>query len=232
MRHPGARALVLGLCLCSLYIGYEFARASSLVLFASRAAGVNGAYTASGGFFLSIATLALYGRGVELMGAKRTLLVSAAGCCAVFLGLAAALSAYEPDAIPWAFVACLFAFRETYVSLIGTQVWALVSAELKERGAETSRTWFCIIQVCVVRKTNVRKNHVCVHCCVYPMISCCIHIIILTAVCTLQTSNVQSITEYIIHTCMIQVLVSSYISSRLLLTPVCSGDVQPFFIPV
>ena len=151
MKHPGFRALALGSCLCLLYVGYELARACSLALFASRASGVNGAYTASGGFLLSIVTLAMYGRGVELLGAKCTLLLSTAGCCAFFLVFAGMLSAYESDAIPWSFVASLFVLRECYGSLIGTQIWALLSAELKERGAETSRSWFCVIQV---RKTD------------------------------------------------------------------------------
>lgn len=147
MKHPGFRALALGWCLCLLYVGYELARACSLALFASRAAGVNGAYTALSGFLLSIATLAMYGRGVELLGAKDTLLLSAGGCCALFLVFAGLLSAYESDAIPWSFVASLFALRECYVSLVGTQVWALLGAELKKKGTEISRSWFCIIQV-------------------------------------------------------------------------------------
>lgn len=148
MRNPGACYLALGLCLCLLYIGYELARACSLALFASRAAGLSGAYTACAGFLLSVATLALYGRGVELLGAKWTLLLSAGGCSAMFLAFAVGLSAYESDATSWTLVAGLFAFREAYVTLIGTQIWALLSAELKERGPEMSRSWFCLIQVC------------------------------------------------------------------------------------
>lgn len=146
MKHP--RSLALGLCLCVLYIGYELARACSLALFTARAAGLTGAYTSCGGFLLSIATLALYGRGVEVMGASWTLLISAGGCSVMFLTFAVALSGRGgEDAISWTLVAGLFVFREAYVTLLGTQIWALLSSELKERGPETSRRWFCLIQV-------------------------------------------------------------------------------------
>lgn len=148
MKHPGVRSLALGLCLCVLYAGYELARACSLALFAAHAAGLSGACTACGGFLLSIATLALYGRGVEVMGASWTLLISAGGCSAIFLAFAIALSAHGSEsAISWTVVAGLFAFREAYVTLLGTQIWALLSSELKERGPEASRSWFCLIQV-------------------------------------------------------------------------------------
>lgn len=102
---------------------------------------------ACAGFVMSLATLALYGRGLELLGAKLTLTLSAAGCSVLFFSLAAGLSAYESGAVSWTLVGALFVFRETYVTLIGTQVWALLSAELKQRGPETSRIWFCLIQV-------------------------------------------------------------------------------------
>lgn len=149
MKHPGSRSLSLGFCLCLLYIGYELARASSLSLFSSRAAGISGAYTACGGFFLSVATLALYGRGIEVLGSKWTLLLSAGLCSVIFLSFAAGLSADDDSAgtASWPLVVGLFAFREAYVTLVGTQIWALLSAELKERGHEATRNWFCLIQV-------------------------------------------------------------------------------------
>lgn len=151
MQHPGVHALALGLCLCSLYSGYELARASSLALFNSTdggagAQGVSGAFSATLSFVLSIASLGLYGRGAEVLGAKWTLLLSAGGCCATFLGFAFVSSEVNTSL---AVVSGLFAFRETYVALIGTQVWGLLSSALKERGPRESRRWFCIIQVCV-----------------------------------------------------------------------------------
>ncbi|CAN0298867.1 unnamed protein product, partial [Hapterophycus canaliculatus] len=145
MKHPGIHALALGGCLCLLYSGYELARASSLALFnRSGAAGVGGAVSATLSFVLSIATLQLYGVGAEAVGAKWTLLLSAGGCCGIFLAFAVAC--FEMDTISPSVVAGLFAFRETYVALIGTQVWGLLSSTLKRRGPQESRRWFCIIQ--------------------------------------------------------------------------------------
>ena len=147
MKHPGARSLALGMCLCLLYVGYELARACSLAMFARSGAadGLNWAYTTCGSFLLSVATLAVYGRCVEVFGEGWTLLLSAGGCSVVFLAFAAGLSACEGDSV--VLVAGLFAFRESYVTLIGTQVWALLSAELKHKGPKTSRCWFCLFQV-------------------------------------------------------------------------------------
>lgn len=146
MKHPGIHSLALGGCLCVLYSGYELARASSLALFnRNGAAGVGGAVSATLSFVLSIATLQLYGVGAEALGAKWTLLLSAGGCCAIFLAFAVAC--FEMDTISPTLVAGLFAFRETYVALIATQVWGLLSSALKRRGPQESRRWFCIIQV-------------------------------------------------------------------------------------
>lgn len=149
MEYPGVQSLALGLCLCLLYTGYELARASSLALFARSAAadGLSGAYTACGGFALSVLVFSLYGRGVEVLGERWTLFLSAGGSSVVFLAFATGLSAYGTDAIPSSLVAGLFACRESYVTLIGTQVWALLSSELKKKGPATSRSWFCLIQV-------------------------------------------------------------------------------------
>lgn len=119
MTHPGVSSLALGLCLCLLYSGYETARASSLTLFNSTDA--SGSSTAMLSFLLSLASLQLYGRGTEALGGRWTLLLSAGGCCAVFLGLAMALVSFEAD-VPLEVVSVLFAVRETYVALIGTQV--------------------------------------------------------------------------------------------------------------
>eukprot|EP00752_Nemacystus_decipiens_P016503 g14752.t1 len=141
MMHPGVHSLALGLCLCVLYGGYETARASSLSLFNSTDA--SGASTAGLSFVLSLASLQLYGRGTELLGSRWTLMLSAGGCCAIFLGFA--LVSFEVD-VPLQVVAMLFAVRETYVALIGTQVWGMLSSSLKERGSRESRRWFCIIQ--------------------------------------------------------------------------------------
>lgn len=146
---PGVHALALGLCLCLLYSGYELARASSLALLSSvdgGAQGVIGACSATLSLILSVASLGLYGRGEEVLGAKWTLLLSSGGCCATFLGFAFISSEVHASL---AVVSGLFAFRETYVALIGTQVWNLLSSALKERGSTESRRWFCIIQVCV-----------------------------------------------------------------------------------
>lgn len=147
MKHPGARSLALGTCLCLLYIGYELARACSLAMFARSGAadGLNWACTTCGSFLLSVVTLAVYGRCVEVFGEGWTLLLSAGGCSVVFLAFAAGLSACDGDSV--VLVAGLFAFRESYVTLVGTQVWALLSAELKHKGPETSRRWFCLFQV-------------------------------------------------------------------------------------
>lgn len=147
MNHPGARSLALGMCLCLLYVGYELARACSLAMFARSGAadGLNWAWTTCGSFLLSVATLAVYGRCVEMFGEGWTLLLSAGGCSAVFLAFAVGLSACDEDSV--VLVAGLFAFRESYVTLVGTQVWALLSAELKQKGPQTSRRWFCLFQV-------------------------------------------------------------------------------------
>lgn len=142
MTHPGVHSLALGVCLCFLYSGYETARASSLSLFNSTDA--SGASTAGLSFVLSLASLQLYGRGTEALGSRWTLVLSAGGCCAAFLGFA--LVSFEVG-VPLGVVSMLFAVRETYVALIGTQVWGMLSSSLKERGSRESRRWFCIIQV-------------------------------------------------------------------------------------
>lgn len=148
MPHPGVRSLALGSCLCVLYVGYELARACSLALYASRQAGWSGVFIACGGFALSLASLALYGRGVELVGGVWTLVISAGLCSVVFVACAVGLWALPDDGVAWwIVVGVLFAVREAYVTLVGTQVWALLSAELKEKGAQISRRWFCIFQV-------------------------------------------------------------------------------------
>lgn len=149
MTHPGVHSMALGLCLCFLYGGYETARASSLSLFNSTDA--SGASTAGLSFVLSLASLQLYGRGTEVLGSRWTLVLSAGGCCAIFLGFA--LVSFEVD-VPLEVVSMLFAVRETYVALIGTQVWGMLSSSLKERGPRESRRWFCIIQVCM----HVRRS--------------------------------------------------------------------------
>eukprot|EP00903_Cladosiphon_okamuranus_P007866 g7604.t1 len=141
MTHPGVHSLAMGLCLCLLYSGYETARASSLSLFNSTDA--SGASTAGLSFVLSLASLQLYGRGTEALGSRWTLFFSAGGCCAVFLGFA--LLSFEVN-VPLGVVSMLFAVRETYVALIGTQVWGMLSSSLKERGSQESRRWFRIIQ--------------------------------------------------------------------------------------
>ena len=144
MTHPGVHSLALGLCLCLLYGGYETARASSLSLFNSTDA--SGASIAGLSFVLSLANLQFYGRAAASLGSRWTLVLSAGGCCAVFLGFA--LVSFDVD-VPLQVVSMLFAVRETYVALIGTQVWGMLSSSLKERGSRESRRWFCIIQVCV-----------------------------------------------------------------------------------
>lgn len=142
MTHPGIQSLALGLCLCFLYAGYETARASSLSLFNSSDA--SGATTAGLSFMLSLASLGWYGRGTEALGGKWTLVLSAGGCSAIFLAFA--LVSFEAD-VPLEVVSMLFAVRETYVALVGTQVWGMLSSSLKERGSRETRRWFCIIQV-------------------------------------------------------------------------------------
>lgn len=151
MKHPGARSLALGMCLCVLYIGYELARACSLAMFARSSGGgattgLNWACATCGSFLLSVATLAMYGRCVEVFGEGWTLLLSAGGCSVVFLAFAVGLSALGGGGCAL-LVAGLFAFRESYVTLVGTQVWALLGRELKQRGPQTSRRWFCLFQV-------------------------------------------------------------------------------------
>lgn len=141
MMAPGVHSLALGLCLCLLYSGYETARASSLSLFNSTDA--SGSSIAVLSFVLSFASLQLYGRGTEVLDGRWTLATSSGFCCAVFLGFA--LVSFEVD-MPLEVVSMLFSVRETYVALIGTQVWGMLSSSLKERGSE-SRRWFCIIQV-------------------------------------------------------------------------------------
>ncbi|CAM9998195.1 unnamed protein product, partial [Ectocarpus sp. 6 AP-2014] len=144
MRHPGGHSLALGWCLCLLYSGYELARASSLALFNKSDAGLSGALTSAVSFVLSVAMLGVYGVGAEALGGKWTLVVSAGGCCVVFLAFAFACFG---DAVFGRTVVCgLYAFREMYVALIATQVWGLLSAALKQRGERESRRWFCIIQ--------------------------------------------------------------------------------------
>lgn len=145
MKHPGVGSLALGLCLCLLYSGYETARASSISLFNSTpGAALNGAFIAALTFVLSLVSLQLYGRGTEVLGARWTLLLSAGGCCAVFVGLALASSEAE---VSLPVVSVLSAVRETYLALIATQIWSMLSSALKERGPTESRRWFCIIQV-------------------------------------------------------------------------------------
>ncbi len=145
MKNPGAHSVALALCLCLLYSGYETARASSISLLSSSVVGLNGAYVAALTFVLSLLSLQLYGRGTEVIGARRTLLLSAGGCCAVFVGLA--LASVESQ-VSLQVVAILSAVRETYVASIATQIWSMLSSSLKERGPTESRRWFCIIQVC------------------------------------------------------------------------------------
>lgn len=145
MRHPGGHSLALGWCLCLLYSGYELARASSLALFNKDDAGLSGALTSAVSFVLSVAMLGVYGVGAEVLGGKWTLVLSAGGCCLVFLAFAFACFG---DAVFSRTVVCgLYAFREMYVALIATQVWGMLSSALKQRGERESRRWFCIIQV-------------------------------------------------------------------------------------
>lgn len=152
MKHPGVRSLALGACLCSLYIGYELARACTISLFTKQKTnGLGGAVLALGGCLLSLGSLAVYGRGVQLLGAAWTLFTSACVCSVVFVlcavGLMWSPEGDEAGALFRTLVSCTFAFREVYVSVMGTQIWALLSVELKARGPEMSRRWFCIIQV-------------------------------------------------------------------------------------
>lgn len=158
VKNPGVRSLALGLCLCLLYVGYELARACTISLFTARAAGLNGVAVAIAGFLFSIASLALYGRGVEVVGASWTLFVSASVCCFVFVLGTVGLFIFGEETVHdgadgadrrvlGALVLGMFAFREAYVTVVGTQIWALLSADLKGKGKDVSRCWFCIIQV-------------------------------------------------------------------------------------
>lgn len=155
MKHPGGNSAALGLCLCLLYSGYETARASSISLLSSSVAGLNGAGVAALTFVLSLVSLQLYGRGTEVMGARWTLLLSAGGCCAVFVGLA--LASVESQ-VSLEVVSVLSAVRETYIASIATQIWSMLSSSLKERGPTESRRWFCIIQVCVCTACVLRRT--------------------------------------------------------------------------
>lgn len=143
--------LALALCLSLLYLGYELARAASIALFAGGSAGWSGVFAACGGFVLTFATLELYGRSVELLGPTFTLVLSSTMCSAVFVLCAAGLLALQEDSVTWwSLVASLYAFREAYVTLIGTQIWALLSTDLRDKGANKSKRWICVIQVSLI----------------------------------------------------------------------------------
>lgn len=141
--------LALTLCLSLLYVGYELARAASIALFARGSAGWSGVFAACGSFVLTFATLELYGRSIEILGEVLTLVVSSSACAAVFIICAAGLSVLREDSVTWwAVVASLYAFREAYVNLIATQIWALLSSDLRAKSTSKLRYWFCVIQVC------------------------------------------------------------------------------------
>lgn len=143
--------LALALCLSLLYVGYELARAATIALFSGGSAGWSGVFAACGGFLLTFATLELYGRSVELLGPSLTLMLTSSACSAVLVLSAAGLSILPEGGVTWwSLVASLYAFRETYVTLIGTQIWALLSGTLKGMGKKSSRRWICIIQVRVL----------------------------------------------------------------------------------
>lgn len=146
--HPGAPSLALGGCLCLLYLGYEYARGATISLFTRQTDdGLLGASTALNGFILSAFSLAVYGRGIEVLGPMATLVVSAVVCAGVFVLCALGLRLSDGSYWAAAVVSCTFAFRESYVTLISAQIYSLLGAELKRRGKKTSRRWFCIIQV-------------------------------------------------------------------------------------
>lgn len=146
--HPGAQSLALGGCLCLLYLGYEYARCATISLFTRQTdGGLLGAATALNGFILSAFSLAVYGRGVEVLGSMTTLVVSALVCAGMFVLCALGLRLSDGSCWAAAVVSCTFAFRESYVTLISAQIYSLLGAELKRREKKTSRRWFCIIQV-------------------------------------------------------------------------------------
>ncbi len=122
---------LVGLAAAFLLGGYELVRSPSNSLFKETYGKGALPYVMAATPLAVVAILYLYGRLLTRLGARRTMLVTTVGSCAVLVGLYVAVEA------GWAFSrAILYVFREAYVVLLIEQYWSFINSTLATDSAK------------------------------------------------------------------------------------------------
>ena len=138
----GRAVLFMSLAMAMHYLGYSFARPTSLSLFTSKTLGFSSA--AAFPFAMafvspaSLLLLMLYGNELHKNGPRIALRHTTLFCSFILIGAATAISLTQNKII----VGLLFIFREAYVQLLTSQMWSFMASVLTP---SQSATWFAPI---------------------------------------------------------------------------------------
>eukprot|EP01039_Chlorochromonas_danica_P007302 gene7302-8080_t len=123
---------IMTLGLCFTFVGYEYARAASITMLASKESDLGSEalpLTVAIGSPASALILYWYTRSIKKHGAQVTLRRSFLICISIFLFMVLSCGGFHGLSGKMA-VVCFYAFREIYVSLLSSQQWAFISTNL------------------------------------------------------------------------------------------------------
>lgn len=151
----GKAVFLMAIAMAIHYLGYSFARPSTLALFTSKKTGFvsSAAFPFAMAFVSPVSLLLLFLYGVELeKNGPRLALRYTTFYCGTVLVISAALIKVVQERAPFmtigpfrvlqTLVGALFVFRESYVQLLTSQMWSFMASVLTP---SQSATWFAPI---------------------------------------------------------------------------------------